>query len=443
MNCNQFKKEYLELLDNDDIRLNKELKDHLNNCEACRDEYNDTIETISLLKPRVQVSANPDMKNAIINQLKEKNKMKNNKRSISVNLKRAISIAAMIVIVLAIIPLSTNTNMFISSARAAEKVFENSLDALSEINSLFIKFKVRTIEHDNFELIDVNADFVEHTIIKDFSKPEKWKIEKTKRIVSCDGINQYLYVKDLEYALKESLDVNFVSWMKRLLNPQELLEQELENAKNCKTCSYNVDRNEGVTTLTIQASAQGDFKNSYMKNSSIIESDSKIIYTFSGENNLLKGLQVFVEEGGKEILILEVESIQYDKKFKNSDFEINLPEDVSWMSADKVIKNEKFTNISSEKAARQFLEACSNEKWSEIEDVFDLLKNLNAERTSQLKEYLGGMQIVSIGEPFKSGKYPGEFVPYTIKLKDGKIHEHNLSLRNDNKNKVWIIDGGI
>ena len=51
--------------------------------------------------------------------------------------------------------------------------------------------------------------------------------------------------------------------------------------------------------------------------------------------------------------------------------------------------------------------------------------------------------LIKIGEPFKSGIYPGEFVPYEIKLTNGTIKSHVLALRNDNPGKEWMVDGGL
>ena len=56
---------------------------------------------------------------------------------------------------------------------------------------------------------------------------------------------------------------------------------------------------------------------------------------------------------------------------------------------------------------------------------------------------LGGLEVLELGEPFKSGEYVDEFVPYKVKLSNGKIKQHNLAVRNDNKNKVWVFDGGL
>ena len=59
------------------------------------------------------------------------------------------------------------------------------------------------------------------------------------------------------------------------------------------------------------------------------------------------------------------------------------------------------------------------------------------------KDYLGGLEVISIGEPFQSMGYPGWFVPYEIKLQSGEIKKHNLAIRNDNPAHRFELDGGI
>ena len=51
--------------------------------------------------------------------------------------------------------------------------------------------------------------------------------------------------------------------------------------------------------------------------------------------------------------------------------------------------------------------------------------------------------IVEIGEPFRSGSYPGWFVPYEIKLWTGETRKFNLAVRNDNPARRYIVDGGF
>ena len=43
-----------------------------------------------------------------------------------------------------------------------------------------------------------------------------------------------------------------------------------------------------------------------------------------------------------------------------------------------------------------------------------------------MKNKYGGLQVIKIGESFKSESYPGEFVPYGVKLTDGSIKKWSL-----------------
>jgi len=68
--------------------------------------------------------------------------------------------------------------------------------------------------------------------------------------------------------------------------------------------------------------------------------------------------------------------------------------------------------------------------------------------------------IVSLGEPFRTGAYPGVYVPYVLRIGGaageagdggagdggaGDVIEkrHNLALRNDNPQHRWVFDGGF
>ena len=65
------------------------------------------------------------------------------------------------------------------------------------------------------------------------------------------------------------------------------------------------------------------------------------------------------------------------------------------------------------------------------------------EMTDQVKQYLGGVTVISIGESFTSLMYPGVFVPYEIRTAYGEIRKHNLALKKDARTGRWHYDGGI
>jgi hypothetical protein len=59
------------------------------------------------------------------------------------------------------------------------------------------------------------------------------------------------------------------------------------------------------------------------------------------------------------------------------------------------------------------------------------------------KSYQGSLTLLKLGEPFRSGRYPGWFVPYEIRLKNGWTKAYNLCLRNDDPARRYVVDGGI
>jgi hypothetical protein len=92
-------------------------------------------------------------------------------------------------------------------------------------------------------------------------------------------------------------------------------------------------------------------------------------------------------------------------------------------------------------AAEAFFKACSEKNWDEFAKFIPRLDN--DDRMEQIKEYLGGLQVISIGEPFKRGEFPGWYVPYKVRFNNGLVQDWDLAIRNDNPAKRYVLDGGI
>jgi hypothetical protein len=102
--------------------------------------------------------------------------------------------------------------------------------------------------------------------------------------------------------------------------------------------------------------------------------------------------------------------------------------------------NERYEKMTPKEAAEVFFQACADENWEEV------LKFRRISRVDdQTKTHLGGLEIVSLGEPFQSAGYDpsGWFVPYEIRLKSGEVKKYNLAIRKDNPAKRFVVDGGI
>jgi hypothetical protein len=98
--------------------------------------------------------------------------------------------------------------------------------------------------------------------------------------------------------------------------------------------------------------------------------------------------------------------------------------------------NAKYENMTPQQAAEAFFKACAEQNWDECLKFWQMSGADG--RFERMKEYLGGLEIVSIGEPYKSGKYPGWYVPYEIKLRPQVF---NVRMANTNAAKRYVITG--
>lgn len=446
MNCNECKMEMAGLFDKNTSKVTPAgFMEHLKQCPDCAEEYRLSKEMIVLLKPKVLPEAPSLLKQQIINHLIKDEAMKNKTSKVvwlNSRMKKILSVAAVLILAMLIVPLTFKSHQFVSSTTKAADIFiQMSIGASQSIKSMVIKLKIRTIPRDNFELIGTDYDMVDHTISKVFEDPGMWRIDKGERVVVFDGKNQYLWMPNFDQGYKAGPNAGFVSWLKILLQPGTILSREQKIAKE-RNSKVTLKQSGNLTLLTVTSNAKGNFINDYSKNKSIEESDNRREYTFDTDTKLLKGLKIYILQGKKETLILETESITYDVPVDPSLFVINLPTGVDWKSLTNEYSGEAFRNISSKQAATLFLQGMADNNWKLVEEGCDFFKS-SSDKINKAKDYFGGLTVLKIGEPFKSGLYPGEFVPYEIKFKSGETKKFNLAVRNDNPNKVWRIDGGF
>jgi hypothetical protein len=189
----------------------------------------------------------------------------------------------------------------------------------------------------------------------------------------------------------------------------------------------------------MEARAEGDYTNDWLKNKSIDDSDHRRVYTFDAQTRLLEGLQVYIHTDSKDVLVFEITEIEYNVQLPSGLFTLTLPKEVvEFKQAQILPDNEKYEKMTPEEAARAFFLACAEENWEEMLKFWCM-----SAADQRIKEYLGGLKIISIGKAFKSGLYGGWFVPYEIQLKSGGVRKFNLAVRNDNPARRYVVDGGI
>ena len=441
MNCNDCKNEmYLLADDIAGIAEKNALQQHIATCPSCRAEYEEMQSVFATLRPAVTLNAPLSLKHNIIQQLNKNDitmETVNKKRSILTPVfKRILAAAAIVTALVLVIPFFSSNN---ASGKAANSLFQNAIDATALVKNMKLNFSMRTVAKDNFDLVGKELPMLQHTIVKTFELPEKWRIEKSGRVVVCDGANQYLWIPDTKQAVKGPANAGFINWVKVLLDPSNLLWKEKEEAK-VKGSVVTIKEDAANQYVTIVSKAEGNFLNAYLKNTSISESDNRREYVFDKNTKLLKGLKIYLLKGKGETLIFSIDSIVYDTDISNDAFAIHLPEGAEWQAINMDVVNESFSTISSKRAAELIFDALAKKDFESTKTAWT---QFNSFSLNSVEKNYGGLKVLRIGESFKSGLYPGEFVPYMIQLPDGTVRNSKLALRNDNKNKVWVVDGGI
>jgi hypothetical protein len=295
---------------------------------------------------------------------------------------------------------------------------------------------MRTLPADNFEMIGVNYDFVPVEMWKSFGTPPKWRVEKPGRVVTMDGTASLLLIHGNE-AMRGGVRPGFVDWLMPLLDPDRVLQTELQAARQGKSQATLAAPVPGSheTLLRVTRRAEGDFTNDWLKNKSLSESDHTRVYRFDSATSRLTGLQILVQSGGQDVPVFEIAAIRYNENLPADLFTLAVPANVNWMGTAEDLPVAGPIPTTPREAALAFFEGAAAQDWQRVATVWKV--------DDRLKQAYGGLQVVSVGEPFRSGLYPGWFVPYEIRMPGGRIKKHNLAVRNDNPQQRFILDGGF
>ncbi len=341
---------------------------------------------------------------------------------------------------------------------SAAEVLQKAIDAVADVKTVHMKARMRTRPGDNFGLIGLEYDFVPLEMWKK-TEPDgtiKWRIEKTGwkkkelkekigRITVMDGENTTFFSRpNIGFQIKKPLPLGrYDGDWSRILNVGDLLENEIQTAKNNPDRKACVEREmiDGKDTLVLTVEVMSKVpEDDYLRNKYITDSNHRKVYRFNPETKLLESFQVYVQAKEKEVLVFEVTEIEYNQPIPDKTFTIDFPEDMIWQSlkVQRLPDNEKYEKMTPKEVATAFFQACADEDWEEAAK-FDSHNRVS----NYIRNDCGRLEIISIGEPFKSKGYRGVYIPYEVKLKDGTVKKHNLAVRNDNRANRYVLDGGL
>ena len=324
-----------------------------------------------------------------------------------------------------------------AQAKAAE-VMAKGARAVAKLTSIHMRGQLRTLPADNFSYIDANNDFYPIEMWKQFEPEMKWRVEKPGRVALMDGQQTLLYMKTGKIACKlplRSPSAFDTDWLHRIANLSNTISNELRHAQaqGWKLGLTEETGPDGRLKSVVSVMAKSGLpEDDYLKNKFFQTADTRRVYRFDAQNERLEAVQVYFTRSSGEVQVFELNEIDYDQPIDPGVWHLELPADVSWYKEpEKLPDNEKYASMTAEEAARAFFEACGREDWNEAE-------KFDSPITDHEKEYLGGLEILSLGKAFTSLHYPGRFVPYEIKL---RAQEFNLRLSNSNPAKRYVITG--
>jgi hypothetical protein len=410
---------------------------HLEICPSCRDERDALAQLQSRLlatgKAAADVSLVFDVMRAVQNQQIKPEKIPIMKRLSQYRWPIGLSAAAAAAAVVLLFGFLTPQ----AKATAAD-VLARGAKAIANLTTIHFKAQVRTYPADNFATINPNVDFQLVEVWEQYAPDLKWRVEKPGRVALMDGQQALLLIKSAKLAAKfngRTPSAYDTDWLHRIANLSSTISNELRMAQakgwelRLGTETGSDARLKSVVTVTAKS---GLADNDYLHNKFFEVSDTRRVYRFDDQTERLEAVQIYLTRASGDVLILDLNQIEYDQPIAPTVWQVDLPADVVWdKPLEKLSDNEKYASMTAEQAARAFFEGCGRQDWSEVAKYQGAV-------TESVKEYLGGLELVSLGQAFTSKAYPGVFVPYEIKLRPQEI---NFRVSNNNPAKRYVITG--
>jgi len=415
MNCQECREElaaYLEgLLDE---TCQSRMDGHLAECTACQAELRELRELTDRLTRDGLAVPDVSLETAVMDRILQEQavlirRLKMRKRIRVFGMSGAMAAAAAMLFV---------SVLWLAQPAEAEKAAEvlaRGAEAVPNPSTVHVVAKVRTPPRDNFSRIGADYDLVPVEVWKQFGDMPKWRVEKPGRVAVMDGESTMMLVRpNLGMKFPHASPAAFdAQWLLGLANVQDLISRELARAQakgwELKRAEEATATGEKQLVVSVEAKA-GVSGDDYSKNEWFNVSDMRRVYRFDAKTQRLEGFEAHLHRPGGDVLVAVIDRIEYGEPIKPEVFSLKFPENVRWYKVpERLADNEKYEKMTPKEVAQAFFGACEKRDWKEAEKFYSPFDE-------RFKAFLGGLEIVSLGEPFRSEKYPGWYVPYEIKV---------------------------
>jgi hypothetical protein len=257
-------------------------------------------------------------------------------------------------------------------------------------------------------------------------EPVRYRMAKSDRVVAYDGKQTLLHMTKTNEAYRyEGINTRGAAlwpagWISELRERpgegvKQLLYEEVEGEARL------VYSEPGADTSPLPKAFLGDY-------------DRETELRWSLDTHALTGMKIWILVGGKRVLYSELLAIEYLPVVEPEWFEIALSDNVRFGGVKEGTPAENALGPAD--VARGLFEAAQRK------DQHFLETYVTSPAAVDWAMQAPPFEILYIGEPFRTGRYVGVYVPYKIRV-DGEIREWQVALRNDNPERRWVLDGGI
>ena len=310
-------------------------------------------------------------------------------------------------------------------------VLEPVAAASGRTEVVHVVMQVLSREGEDFEYVDVNAPpmlydaWIERP--QGAGGPVRARLTKGDRIYACDGQNMITYHPLRNEAMKSpgcSIDLDLFwprAWVEGLLD---------DDAGGVRIVQHDEAGGKGRILLTEPGTGSAGRGPAFLK-----EFDRETEITWNLSNHMLLTLKRWVRQPDGRHLVAEALTVNYMGDVPPETFNVNLPDTVTWVSLHDAPSD--LAGLGPREVTRQFLEAAARADRETLE-----ILGATPHQAGQIAQ-AGVTQVLSVGQPFKSGTYAGVYVPYVIRMERDAKKEFHLAVRNDNDQKRWVYDGGF
>src|ERR1019366_8150716 len=198
---------------------------HLADCPACRVHFEEQQRVFGMVRQTTRVAASHQFGAKTMNAIRSAAALGTTTTGSFWNIRGwrrwtvAACAAALLFFLLPFVPLHFGGG----NSTPAFSVLAQSIEAMSDVQTIHMTGRMRTVPGDNFELIGADYGFVPLEIWRPYN-PSRWRVEKTGRTVFMDGQSAVMYIAKLNAYMKASPQAGFVEWLRPLLNPESILQ---------------------------------------------------------------------------------------------------------------------------------------------------------------------------------------------------------------------------